>query len=198
MMSDACGFDTTDIETVIVGLGNPGEQYQWNRHNVGFRAIDVLARQMDGKWSTFLLSRICRIELSHHPVLLAKSLTYMNQCGKAIHALMTALKHNTEDLLVLYDDLDLPLGRIRIRQRGSAGGHHGLESILKIFNTEEIMRVRMGIGEEQMPDDKIDFVLSDFPPEKQPELDGMIIKSGNAVKSILSDGVSKSMTIFNA
>lgn len=100
--------------------------------------------------------------------------------------------------MIVYDDLDLPLGRIRIRQRGSTGGHRGLESILKIFKTEEIMRLRMGIGEEQIPDDPIDFVLSNFPPEKQAELDGMIIKTGDAVKSILIEGISKSMTLFNA
>ena len=122
----------------------------------------------------------------------------MNHSGKAVYTLLSDLKRSTENLLLVYDDLDLPLGRIRIRQKGSAGGHHGLESILTIFKTENIMRVRMGIGEEQMPDDKIEFVLSDFPPEKQEELDGMIIKAGDAVKSILSNGVSQSMTFFNA
>ncbi len=191
-------MDTKGIDTIIVGLGNPGEQYRRNRHNAGFQAIEALAGQANGKWETFLLSRICKIELSCRPVLLAKPLTYMNQSGKAVHALATAFQWSAENFLVLYDDLDLPLGRIRIRRRGSAGGHHGLESILRIFDTEEVMRVRLGIGEEQMPDDKIEFVLSDFPREKQAELDGMITESGNAVKSILSNGISKSMTIFNA
>jgi peptidyl-tRNA hydrolase, PTH1 family len=127
-----------------------------------------------------------------------KPLAYMNNSGKAVHALMTGLNMGPENLIVIYDDLDLPLGRIRIRRKGSAGGHHGLESVLDILCTREILRVRLGIGEEQMPDDKIDFVLSDFPPGKQKELDGMIIKAGDAVTSILENGVSKSMTIFNA
>ena len=197
-MSDALKLDTKDIDMIVFGLGNPGERYRWNRHNVGYLAIDTLARQAGGNWSTYLSSSICRINTGEHPVLLAKSMTYMNHSGEAIHALTNALKRSTEDLLVLYDDVDLPIGRIRIRRRGSSGGHRGLESILEAFGSEEIMRVRMGIGEEQMPDDKIDFVLSDFPPEKQTELDGMIIKAGDAVKSILEDGVSKSMTIFNA
>ena len=103
-----------------------------------------------------------------------------------------------QSLILIYDDLDLHLGRIRIRRKGSAGGHHGIESVLNILGTQEILRVRLGIGEEQMPDDRIGFVLSDFPPEIKTELDGMIIKAGDAVKSILSNGVSKSMTIFNA
>ena len=100
--------------------------------------------------------------------------------------------------MLVVDDLNLPFGRIRVRERGSGGGHHGLESILTILNTEEIVRVRVGIGEEQMPKDKTNFVLSDFPPEKQSELETMISKAGNAVKSILSDGVAKTMAIFNA
>ena len=197
-MSDAFKLDTGDIDTVIVGLGNPGERYRRNRHNIGFMTVDALAGQADGHWSTCLRSSICRVELSGRPVLLAKSLTYMNHSGEAIHALTTAIKRSSGDLLLVYDDLDLPFGRIRIRRKGSAGGHRGMQSILKIFGTEEIMRMRMGIGEERTPDDTINFVLSDFPPEKQTELDGMIIKAGDAVKSILNNGVSKSMTIFNA
>jgi len=197
-MSDAQTVDTKDIDMVVFGLGNPGERYRQNRHNVGFMAVDALARQSGSKWSTHLRSRICRIEIGGHRVLLAKSLTYMNHSGEAVYALTSALNRSTKDLLVVYDDLDLPLGRIRIRQRGSSGGHRGLESILNIFKTDEIMRLRMGIGEERMPDDKIDYVLSDFPPEKQAELDGMIIKAGDAVKSIQINGASKSMTLFNA
>lgn len=122
----------------------------------------------------------------------------MNCSGEAVHALMDGLKRSTDGLLLIYDDLDLPLGRIRIRRRGSSGGHRGVESILRIFQTQEIMRIRMGIGEENTSGDARDFVLSDFPPGKQTELNGMIQKAGDAVKSILRDGISKSMTIFNA
>ncbi|MBN2242887.1 MAG: aminoacyl-tRNA hydrolase [Acidobacteria bacterium] len=191
-------MDTEGIDKVIVGLGNPGERYRSNRHNVGFMAVDALARKEKGEWTSGPLSRICKIETPGNPVLLVKPLTYMNRSGEAVYPLMAGLKMGPENLILIYDDLDLPLGRIRIRQRGSAGGHHGLESILGIFGTDEIMRVRLGIGEEKMPDDKIDFVLSDFPPEKRSQLDEMIVKAGDAVKSILNDGVSKSMSIFNA
>ncbi len=191
-------MDTEDLDKIIVGLGNPGQRYRWNRHNVGFMLADALAKQAEGTWSTYLLSRICKANIMGNPVLLVKPLTYMNRSGNAVHALLTALKKGPENLILVYDDLDLPLGRIRIRRKGSAGGHHGLESVLNILGTQNILRVRLGIGEEQMPDDKIDHVLSDFPPERQAELDGMIIKAGDAVKSILSNGVSKSMTIFNA
>lgn len=197
-MGQAREIESEGLTKVIVGLGNPGEQYARNRHNVGFMALEALAREASANWSTYLLSRACRIEIRGCQVLLAEPLTYMNHSGKAVHVLLSALQRNPQDLLLVVDDLNLPLGRIRVRERGTAGGHHGLESILDVLNTDEIVRVRMGIGEEQMPEDKSDFVLSDFPPEKQAELDDMITRTGNAVKSILSDGVAKTMAIFNA
>ncbi len=197
-MGQALNLETEALAKVIIGLGNPGGQYARNRHNVGFMVLEALAREASGKWSPYLLSRACRIELNGSQVLLAEPLTFMNHSGKAVDALLSALRRTPQDLLLIVDDLNLPLGRIRIRERGSAGGHHGLESILTTLNTDEIARIRMGIGEEQMTEDKADFVLSDFPPGKRAELEDMIIKAGNAAKSILSDGVAKTMAIFNA
>jgi PTH1 family peptidyl-tRNA hydrolase len=189
---------TENLDKIIVGLGNPGQQYNRNRHNAGFMVVEAIAREAAGKWSNSLFSRICRIEIGKLQVLLAEPLTYMNHSGTAVHELLLALELNPDDLLIVLDDLNLPLGRIRIRERGSAGGHHGLESIVAALGTEEILRLRLGIGEERMPRDKTDFVLSDFPAERQAELEEMIINAGNAVKSILNDGVSKSMAMFNA
>jgi len=190
--------DTGDLTKVIFGLGNPGGRYARNRHNIGFMVLEALAFEAGGSWSMRARSRTCRIAIGGSPVLLAEPLTFMNQSGKAVQVLLADLQRKPQDLLLVVDDLNLPFGRIRIRERGTAGGHHGLESILTILKTDEIVRVRMGIGEEQMPEDKADFVLSDFPQQKQTELDDMILKAGNAVKSILSDGVSKTMAIFNA
>ena len=160
--------------------------------------LEALGGESSAEWMAYTLSQACRVELGGSEVLLVKPSTYMNHSGKAVHALLTALRRSPLDLLVIVDDLNLPFGRIRIRQRGSAGGHNGLESILDIMNTEEIMRIRVGIGEESMPEEKADFVLSDFPPQRQAELDEMIIKAGNAVKSILSSGIDKTMALFNA
>ncbi len=191
-------IEADGLTKIIIGLGNPGKQYAGNRHNIGFMVLDSLAREAAGHWSFNMLSRTCRMNVDGASVLLSEPLTYMNNSGKAVHTLLLALQRGPEDLLVIYDDLNLPLGRIRIREKGSAGGHHGLESILAVFNTEEILRLRMGIGEEQMPKDKTGFVLSDFTPGKQTELDEMIRTGRDAVKSILRDGVSKTMAIFNA
>jgi peptidyl-tRNA hydrolase, PTH1 family len=190
--------ETEAVSKVIVGLGNPGKSYERNRHNLGFMVLDALAREGFGTWATDRIYRTCRISINAHPVLLVEPLTFMNRSGKAVHVLLSALQRNPQDLIVLLDDLNLPFGRIRIRERGSAGGHHGLESILEMLNSEEVVRVRMGIGEDPMPEDKSGFVLSDFPPERQKDLNEMVIKAGNAVKSLLSDGVSKTMAIFNA
>jgi PTH1 family peptidyl-tRNA hydrolase len=191
-------IETRDLAKVIIGLGNPGERYAQTRHNIGFMALDALAREAGGEWSMQALSRTCRIDVGRHQVLLAEPLTFMNRSGNAVQTLLSTLQREPQDLLLIVDDLNLPFGRIRIRERGTAGGHHGLESILTILKTEEIVRVRMGIGEESMPEDKAEFVLSDFPQQKQAELDSMILKAGNAVRSILQDGVSKTMAIFNA
>ena len=197
-MLPAQEVETRDLAKVIIGLGNPGERYAKTRHNIGFMVLDAIAREASGKWSIDPLSKTCRVDVDGRPVLLAEPLTFMNRSGIAVQDLLSTLQLEPRDLLLIVDDLNLPFGRIRIRERGSAGGHHGLESVLTVLRTEEIVRVRMGIGEELMPEDKAEFVLSDFPPQKQAELDGMILKAGSAIKSILNDGVSKTMAIFNA
>lgn len=197
-MEQVQGIETEPLARIIVGLGNPGKQYERTRHNVGFMLLDTLAREAGGRWIESVLSSTCRIRLDGRLVLLAEPLTYMNNSGKAIRSLLSNLQRKPQDLLLVVDDLNLPFGRIRIRERGTAGGHHGLESVLNILETDEIVRVRLGIGEEQMPGNKADFVLSDFPRQTQTELDDMILKAGNAVKSILNYGVSKTMAIFNA
>ena len=184
-------------DRIVVGLGNPGTRYERNRHNVGFMVLDELAREVSGKWSTRGEARTCQVQAMGCRMLLVKPLTYMNRSGDILPALLEHYECGANDVVVLLDDLSLPLGRIRVRERGSAGGHHGLESILDALDTDDIVRVRLGIGEENMPKDKANYVLSDFPPERQSELDGMIAEASSAVRSILNDGVARTMAIFN-
>jgi len=191
-------LESEALAKVIVGLGNPGRQYARSRHNIGFMVVEALAGEGSGAWSSNLLSRTCRIEIGGKPVILVEPLTYMNRSGVAVQVIVSALRRSPQDLLLLLDDLNLAFGRLRIRERGSAGGHRGLESVLAALETDEIVRVRVGIGEEQMPEEKSGFVLSGFPPERQAHLDELIIRAGNAVKSIITDGVPKTMAIFNA
>lgn len=185
-------------ERIVLGLGNPGASYARNRHNVGFMVLDALAREAGARWSERGVARTCRTEIGGRQVLLAEPLTYMNRSGRAARMLLEALGLGPGDLIVVLDDLSLPLGRLRVRERGSAGGHHGLESVLELAGTDDIVRVRLGIAEEQMPEDKAGFVLSDFSAGQAAELEEMISKAGNAVKSILSEGVARTMALYNA
>jgi PTH1 family peptidyl-tRNA hydrolase len=187
------------LPRVIVGLGNPGERYASNRHNAGFLVVEALAREAAvASWSTECLARICRASLEGWPLMLVKPLTFMNECGEAMRLLRSRYDLASQDLLVTLDDLSLPLGRLRIRERGTAGGHHGLESILQAMESSEILRLRLGVGEDQMPQGKAEFVLSDFPAERQTEVNEMITRACEAVKTILRDGVSKAMAVYNA
>ena len=197
-MAQALELEADKPVKIIIGLGNPGERYARNRHNIGFMVLNELALEYKGKWLNYALCDICRLEIARQQVLLAKPLTYMNHSGLAVHRLLSDLNRRVEDLILIADDLNLPFGRLRIRQRGSAGGHRGLASIFNALNTEDILRIRVGIGEEQMPEDKKDFVLSDFPPERYEQLQEVIHRTANAVKSMLRDGVNKTMAIFNA
>jgi PTH1 family peptidyl-tRNA hydrolase len=129
---------------------------------------------------------------------LAKPLTFMNASGRAVQLLLAEFPVDSKELIVILDDLNLPFGKIRIRERGSAGGHLGLESVVQALNSDEIMRVRLGIGEEKIPEDKAAFVLSDFPPDSMAELAEMTTRAVQAVRLIITDGVSQAMSVFNA
>jgi PTH1 family peptidyl-tRNA hydrolase len=184
---------------VIVGLGNPGRRYERNRHNVGFMVVDALAAARHGSaWSMEGSSQTCRLDLEGESVIAVKPLTYMNRSGEAVRHLRVRYGFEPPDFLVVLDDLSLPLGRLRIRERGSAGGHHGLESLLQALESNEILRLRLGIGEEEMPPEKADFVLSDFPADKQETVDEMIARACAAVQTILRDGVARAMAVYNA
>lgn len=184
---------------LIAGLGNPGGRYEQTRHNVGFMVLDELAREAQaGAWSKQCHSLVCMATISAQPVLLAKPLTFMNVSGEAIRLLLDKHGIDPKDLILVLDDLNLPLGRIRIRERGSAGGHNGMESIIRMLNSDEIIRVRLGIGQENMPDDKAEFVLANFPPAQAAELKEMVARAAQSVRCMVSDGVTRAMSVFNA
>lgn len=180
-------------------MGNPGERYANNRHNVGFIVVDALAREAGTRpWSIECLARTCSVSLEDKSLMLVKPLTSMNRSGEAVRQLQAKYRLEPQELLVVLDDLSLPFGRLRIRERGTAGGHHGLESIIEAMASGEILRLRLGIGEDTMPSEKEEFVLSDFPTERLAHVSDMIARAGDAVKTILRDGVSKAMAVFNA
>ena len=192
------------VSRIVVGLGNPGAKYARTRHNVGFMALDAMAGEGENffdpastGWVVTDNTRTCLMKIAGYRTLLVEPLTYMNRSGEVLLAILDRYGREVRDIVVIFDDLSLPLGRIRVRERGSAGGHHGLESIMDALDTDEVIRVRLGIGEKHMPKNKADYVLSDFPTGKRAELDDMIAKAGDAVRTILKDGVAQTMAIFN-
>ena len=184
---------------LIVGLGNPGARYESTRHNVGYMVLDELAQEaQNGAWSARCHALVCAVTVAAKPALLAKPLTYMNLSGQAIRSLLDEYRLDPKELILVLDDLNLPFGRIRIRERGSSGGHNGMESIICMLDSDEIIRVRLGIGQEDMPDEKAGFVLSDFSPDQAAELKAMITRAALAVRCIVAEGASRAMSDFNA
>ncbi len=191
--------DTNVTERIIVGLGNPGERYAKTRHNVGFMVGDALARDRNPHgWRSECESLVCLTELGGIPVAIAKPLTFMNLSGHAVDLLLTRYGLSPHDLVVVLDDLNLPFGRIRVRERGSSGGQLGLESVLRALGTEEVPRIRLGIGEETPPADKAEFVLTEFMPEQKEMLKEMIAGAAKAAEMAIVDGIEKAMSVFNA
>ena len=185
---------------LIVGLGNPGKEYEWSRHNLGFMLIDKLA--VDAGIDVKLRecqSRVGRGEIEGRAVKLVKPQTYMNLSGEAVACLLAKhkLPEPGENLIVISDDLALPLGKIRIRARGSAGGHNGLKSIMGAVGTNEFTRLRIGIQPEHPISDSKRFVLDSFSSAARPGVIEILERSVDAVRAILRDGVLKAMTEYN-
>ncbi|HID65408.1 MAG TPA: aminoacyl-tRNA hydrolase, partial [Aquificaceae bacterium] len=148
---------------LLVGLGNPGKEYEKTRHNVGFMVIDELVKSLRAKKpSEEALSLVYKIRIGGKEVFLAKPLTYMNNSGAAVYNLLEEYGLSPEQMIVIYDDLDLPLGTIRLRLKGSSGGHKGVESIIKYIGTQNFPRLRIGIGRPKKKEDVVKYVLSPF------------------------------------
>ena len=185
---------------LIVGLGNPGKEYEWTRHNLGFMLIDKLAEQarVEVKLRE-CQSRVGRGEIEGRGVKLVKPQTYMNLSGEAVACLFAKhkLAEPGENLIVISDDLALPFGKIRIRARGSAGGHNGLKSLIAALGTNEFTRLRIGIQPDHPISDSKRFVLDTFPGAARPAVEEVLERSVEAIRTILRDGVLKAMTEYN-
>jgi len=184
---------------LIVGLGNPGREYRWARHNLGFLLLDELSREHQiplgrrGLKSVYGRGRIARAE-----VILAKPQTYMNLSGEAVQRLLHFFKIPPQDLVVLHDDLDLPWGKIRIRIGGSSGGHRGIVSIHGAIGSEDFIRFKIGIGRPPIPGrDPADYVLDPLPEEQKEELKAILKRGAEAVETLLSRGPQEAMNRFH-
>ena len=186
---------------LIVGLGNPGKEYERSRHNLGFMLIDKLSSEtgIDVKRRE-CQSVVGRGAIEGCAVKLVKPQTYMNLSGEAVACLLAKhkLAEPGENLIVISDDLALPFGRLRIRARGSAGGHNGLKSIIGAVGTNEFTRLRIGIQPEHPISDAKRFVLDSFPGTARPEVEEILERSAAALRAILRDGVLKAMSSYNS
>ena len=184
---------------LIVGLGNPGIEFQFTLHNLGFLAVDRLAAQC----GAVIANRRCRAltgktVIGGVEVLLAKPETYMNLSGVSVRSLVDELQGDpAQDLIVLYDDLDLPFGAVRIRQKGGAGGHHGVESVIAALGTGEFTRVRMGISPGHKVADGAGYVLSPIRKSQHQVIDEVLDTAAEAAKVILTEGPKIAMNRFN-
>src|SRR5271154_2834244 len=184
---------------LIVGLGNPGIEYQFTPHNLGFLTVDRIANESGIE----IRNRQCRaltarIRIGDEPVLLAKPETYMNLSGLSVVELVA--EHQVDvsrDLIVIYDELDLPLGTIRIRQRGSSAGHNGMESVIGALGTEEFLRIRLGIAPDRKVADGVKYVLTPFRKSQDKVLDEVLDTAVQAVEMILKEGPAAAMNRFN-
>ena len=182
----------------IFGLGNPGSRYRATRHNVGFEVVDELARRLGvGDYDSWHgRAEVLRPSIGGTAVLLAKPLTYMNESGQPIGELARYFKIETADLLIVLDEVQLPLGKLRARSSGSAGGHNGLKSVIAHLG-DQVPRLRLGVGRGDGRRDLADHVLSRFEPADQGEVERMIARAADAAEAFVTDGIAAVMNQFN-
>lgn len=182
---------------LIVGLGNPGIQYKETRHNVGFMFIEKIVDEYKGELKAVgkLKSQICLLKIDGVDVCLCRPLTYMNLSGEALRAVVNFYKIDINDILIIHDDLDLPVGKIRIRERGSHGGHNGMRNIIEHLGTQDIKRIRIGIDKK---DNVVDFVLGKFKKEEREIIDKDIMMAPEMIRDYLNGPFNNLMNKYNS
>lgn len=184
---------------LVVGLGNPGKEYENTRHNVGFKTADILAEDYSSTpFKTKNNALVCDCRIKDMRILLAKPTTFMNLSGQAVLALSKFYKIPTDNIIVIFDDISLPVGKIRVRAKGTHGGHNGMKNIAELLSTNEIKRVKIGVGEKPHPDyDLKDWVLGTFSKEDSENISAAFKKAADAVKEIICADVTSAMNKFN-
>ncbi len=183
---------------LIVGLGNPEEKYSNTRHNMGFDVINELSKECDIKVSKSKFDALYGMgEINGKKVILVKPQTYMNLSGESIIKFKRFYKLSNKNIIVVYDDMDLNIGDIRLKAKGGPGTHNGMKSVIDNLNTEEFIRIRVGIGTPKYKDDIINYVLEQIPKREREILDQSIIKAKDSIIEILENGIDRAMNKFN-
>ncbi len=183
---------------IIIGLGNPGRKYEQTRHNAGFMVVDAIARSL-----RFALSQekyhalVGKARIGDEDVVLAKPQTFMNESGRSAGAVLRYTYGKPADLIVIHDELDLPLGTVRVKSGGGHGGHNGLRSIIEHIGSPDFIRVRVGVGRPEPGTDAAKYVLSTFRPDERALAAEAVECAAGAIKSIITDGLTRAMNEFN-
>ena len=188
-------FLKSTVDYLIVGLGNPGLEYEKTRHNLGFRCMDVLCEQQDIALNKVKFNaRFAAGSLGAKRCLFLKPQTYMNNSGESVAAAMRFYKLRPEQLLVIFDDISLPVGRLRIRQKGSAGGHNGVKSIIELLGSDAFLRIKIGCGQKPTPAYNLaDWVLGKFPPEDEKIIQQVLPCAAEAAACVVEKGAEAAM-----
>lgn len=189
--------EDTSMKYLIVGLGNIGPEYAETRHNIGFMVLDYLANKYEGKFDVSRHSFVTEIKTKGRTFVLVKPTTYMNLSGKAVSHYLNSLKLSPEQMLVITDDIAIPFGKIRIRTKGSAGGHNGLKHIEQTLGHNNYPRLRFGVGDNFSKGKQVDYVLNKFSDDEQIELQTLIEKAADAVIGFGTIGIERTMNQFN-
>lgn len=191
--------DAGGVSWLLVCLGNPGDKYENTRHNVGFMVADEVAERQNKPIQRLKFKALTNVlTIDREKVLVMKPVTYMNLSGEAVRQAVDFYKIPPDHVLVVSDDTALPLGRLRIRKKGSAGGHNGLKNIIQHLGTDQFPRLRVGVGEKPHPDyDMADWVLSKFTGEDKKAIDEAVKRAADAVECILAEGIDRGMGKFN-
>ncbi len=189
------------IPQLIVGLGNPEPKYNKTRHNIGFEIVDLLAETWGLSWKENRRFQGVIAEgnsRNNQKIYLLKPLTYMNRSGQSVRAVVDWYKLTSKDVLVIYDDMDLPIGRMRMRLSGSAGGHNGMKSMISHLGGQDFPRLRIGIGKSNQLDNTVSHVLGRFSPEERKIIDKAFPLVVDAIETSLTEGIEKAMSLFNS
>ena len=185
------------MKFLIVGLGNPGEKYSETRHNIGFKVLDFFAKEYSASFALNKLAEVATVKYKGRTIVLVKPTTFMNLSGKAVNYWMQAEKIALENILVITDDIALPFGKLRLKGKGSDGGHNGLKDIQFTLNTQEFSRLRFGVGNDFQKGRQAEYVLGNWNNIEQPLLQDRIKVASDIVKSFVSVGLPMTMTEFN-
>jgi len=180
---------------LIVGLGNPGREYKHTRHNVGFLVVDALAKELSVRFKRKQDYLWIKTTVKNNPVIIAKPRTFVNLSGEAVKKMISDFAVENNEMLIVHDDADLPLGALKIKKGGSSGGHRGVESIIQKLGSDDFSRMRIGIGRDNK--DLKDYVLSEFSSSEKKVVDDAIDLSVNAIVAFIDKGIDEAMRVFN-